>query len=128
MIKEDRIAIPKNLRQYDRTVFCVRKKSRIQTPQEINDWLKEYVLDNQNYERIRPRAPVCDDYDEIFSYLVGSKNVIKSQQKALLIDQILFGYFLNLLCEKHFNEYECGRKRSTLQTLLADHIGEHTWT
>jgi hypothetical protein len=34
---------------------------------------------------------------------------------------MLFGYFLHLLCEKHFNEYVCGEKRSTLQTLLADH-------
>jgi hypothetical protein len=123
MIEEDRIHMPKNLRVFVRQVFNVMKRSRFQTPLELNNWLKKHVFDNQHYRSIEPPAHTCDNYDEIFGYLVRSKNAIKSQQKALLADQMLFGYFLNLLCVKHFNEYVCGGKRSTLQTLLADHIG-----
>jgi hypothetical protein len=105
MIEEERIHVPKNLRVFVRQVFSIRKRSRIQTPLELNYWLKKHAFDNQHYRRIEPPAHTCGNYDEIFGYLVRSKNEIKSQQKALLADQMLFGYFLHLLCEKHFNEY-----------------------
>jgi hypothetical protein len=41
MISEDRIAIPKNFRQYLRQIFYLRKGVRIDTPWEINNWLKK---------------------------------------------------------------------------------------
>jgi hypothetical protein len=85
---------------------------------ELNNWLKKHVFDNQHYRSIEPPAHTCDNYDKIFGYLARSNNAIKSQQRALLADQMLFEYFLHLLCGKHFNEYVCGGKISTLQTLL----------
>jgi hypothetical protein len=92
MISEDRIAIPKSFRQYLVQIFYLRKGVRIDTPLDINDWLKKHLVEiNNDIDNLDPPAATCDDYDEIFRVLIGSKSVIKSKHESLLKEQMRYG-------------------------------------
>lgn len=121
-IISDDISIPKPFKPYMKRVFKVSKREKIETPEETHEWLKKHMSENNNASCTIPSVPTAHTYVDILNFLLDGRSVIKSQQKAFLRDQMIYGYFLHLLCQKYINEYICGRSESTLQTILTEQI------
>ena len=121
LVSTNRMRIPSSHRAIVKRLFRVQTIPAIETPDETHQWLKNhYNSEDQNTSTFQTPAINCENYDELFQYLINSKEELKRNQITMLRTQIIFGYFLDLFVQLHEFEFICGKRHTTINVLMRD--------
>ena len=121
LVLTNRMHIPSSHRAIVKRLFRVQTIPAIETLDETHHWLKNhYNSADQSTSTFQMPAINCENYDELFQYLINSKEELKRNQNTMLRTQIIFGYFLNLFFQLHEFEFICGKRHTTINVLMRD--------
>ena len=121
LVLTNRMRIPSSHRAIVKRLFRAQTIPAIETPDETHQWLKNhYNSEDQSTSTFQMPAINCENYDELFQYLINSKEELKRNQNTMLRTQIIFGYFLELFYQLHEFEFICGKRHTTFNVLMRD--------
>ena len=113
LVLTNRMRIPSSHRAIVKRLFRVQTIPAIETPDETHQWLKNlYNSVDQKTSTFQMPAINCENYDELFQFLINSKEELKRK--------IIFGYFLDSFVQLDEFEFICGKRHTTINVLMRD--------